>query len=305
MRRNFKFLLLIGIVATVFTACGDSDDDENGNANGGNIIENGAIKAEFSVSADKKVYFSMGNLQYQASTNTWRFAEHQYETIGLDNMKVSSTYDGWIDCFSWGASGWEGGVKCYQPYNVKSTNDEDYYVGDSYSNNLTGPYANADWGVYNKISNGGNEAGQWRTLTKEEWTYLLEKRPNWTKSAWCAKVDGVCGILLLPDNWVTPSGITIHESTNHDKGAYWDNKYTLDEWAIMQSHGAVFLPCSGERTGRPSTYHLSLDIGSYWTSSFCDMGGSYYLKISQGSCTANYSSHRYDGFCVRLVQDVK
>ena len=55
------------------------------------FIENGAIKAEFSVSATKKVYFSQGNLQYQASANLWRFAEHQYEMIGESNANISST----------------------------------------------------------------------------------------------------------------------------------------------------------------------------------------------------------------------
>ena len=37
----------------------------------------GAINGVFSVASNKKVYFSQGNLQYQASTRTWRFAEHQ------------------------------------------------------------------------------------------------------------------------------------------------------------------------------------------------------------------------------------
>ncbi|MBQ3676229.1 MAG: hypothetical protein II926_02525, partial [Bacteroidales bacterium] len=62
---------------------------ENGNENSN---DNGAIKAAFSVSADKKVYFSKGNLQYQASTGTWRFAENQYDIIGEDNANISSTY---------------------------------------------------------------------------------------------------------------------------------------------------------------------------------------------------------------------
>ena len=62
-----------------------------------NSNDNGAIKAAFSVSADKKVYFSKGNLQYQASTGTWRFAENQYDIIGEDNANISSTYSGWID----------------------------------------------------------------------------------------------------------------------------------------------------------------------------------------------------------------
>lgn len=47
----------------------------------------------------KKVYFSKGNLQYKASTNTWRFAENQYDMLGTNNAKISSSYSGWIDLF--------------------------------------------------------------------------------------------------------------------------------------------------------------------------------------------------------------
>ena len=74
----------------------------------------GSINGLFSVSADKQVYFSQGNLQYQASTNTWRFAERQIDYVGLnsngnvyeggvqcDNALMSSTYSGWIDLFGW------------------------------------------------------------------------------------------------------------------------------------------------------------------------------------------------------------
>lgn len=62
----------------------------------------GALKGEFSVSATKKVHFSQGNLQYQASTKTWRFAEHQYDYIGSANSQISSSYTGWIDLFGYG-----------------------------------------------------------------------------------------------------------------------------------------------------------------------------------------------------------
>lgn len=62
----------------------------------------GAIGGLFSVSATQQVYFSQGNLQYQASTTTWRFAEHQYDYVGADNENISSTYSGWIDLFGFG-----------------------------------------------------------------------------------------------------------------------------------------------------------------------------------------------------------
>ena len=51
----------------------------------------GLIKGEFSVSATQKVSFSQGNLQYRASTDTWRFAENQFVCIGENNSNISST----------------------------------------------------------------------------------------------------------------------------------------------------------------------------------------------------------------------
>ena len=63
-------------------------------------------KAVFTVNADsKKVYFAKGNLQYQASTDTWRFAEHQWDYIGEGNKDITSTNSGWTDLFKWGVSG--------------------------------------------------------------------------------------------------------------------------------------------------------------------------------------------------------
>ncbi|MBR3947124.1 MAG: hypothetical protein IKJ56_08520, partial [Bacteroidales bacterium] len=167
----------------------------------------GAIQGEFSVSATKKVYFSQGNLQYQASTSIWRFAENQYDVIGRDNTNISSTYSGWIDLFGWGTSGWNSGANAYQPYST-SESYSDYYPGGDYTNNLTGSYANADWGVYNKISNGGNSAGKWRTLTNSEWNYVISNRTDARYLRGTATVNGVNGLILLPDNWTLPTGVT-------------------------------------------------------------------------------------------------
>ena len=64
-------------------------------------LPEGALPGLFSVGEGKQVYFSKGNLQYRATTGTWRFAEHQYDIVGKDNNKISETYDGWIDLFGW------------------------------------------------------------------------------------------------------------------------------------------------------------------------------------------------------------
>ena len=260
-------------------------------------IKDGAIRAEFSVSDSTKVYFSQGNLQYQASTGTWRFAEHQYDMIGSDNSNISSSYSGWIDLFGWGTSGWNSGANALQPYST-STSYSDYYPGGSYSNDLTGSYANADWGVYNKISNGGNSAGMWRTLTNSEWYYLISGRAQASRLMGQGRVNNVNGLILLPDGWETPSSVKF----TYDPGNYSTNVYSLDEWAVMESYGAVFLPAAGYRRGTDVG-----DVGSYgyyWSSSADGYDYAYYLFfVSYGVYTG--SGYRYDGLSVRLVQDVK
>lgn len=255
-------------------------------------IEKGAIKASYSVSPTRKVYFSQGNLQYQASTKTWRFAENQYDMVGDANANISSSYTGWIDLFGWGTSGYNG----KDPY-MTSNNESDY--GDG-ANDIAG--TNYDWGVYNKISNGGNQRGMWRTLTKDEWRYLKYDRTNADALYGPATVNGVNGCVFLPDNWTTPTGITF----NSGYVDYSENTYTAIEWAVMQSYGAVFLPAAG-------SYFLRKDLrvgfyGYYWSSSIWAVEErAYSLHISSnyvfldGTC----GDYRRNGQSVRLVQDVK
>lgn len=81
-----------------------------------NNVPTGAINGLFSVGESSQVYFSRGNLQYQASTNTWRFAENQWDIIAEDNALITQTFDRWIDLFSWGTSGYDHGAVCYQPW---------------------------------------------------------------------------------------------------------------------------------------------------------------------------------------------
>lgn len=54
----------------------------------------GAINGLFSVNESQQVYFSQGNLQYQPSSNTWRFAEHQYDICDVGEIQYYiSVYD--------------------------------------------------------------------------------------------------------------------------------------------------------------------------------------------------------------------
>jgi len=128
MRKIFTFLFaLAASVGAIYAAP--------------SVAENGKLPGAFSVSATKKVCFSQGNLQYKASTNTWRFAEDQWEHFGNNQS------DNHRDLFGWGTGG---------APNKVSLENKDYPTF-------------TDWGT-NAISNGGTG---WRTLTAEEWGYLF------------------------------------------------------------------------------------------------------------------------------------
>ena len=128
----------------------------------------GALGHVFTVGVNQRVLFSKGNLQYRASTNTWRFAVNQWDYLGNANSNMSATFSGWIDLFGWGTSGFNHGANCYQPWST-STSCSDYFAYGSNTYNLNNQTGQADWG-YNAISNGGNmENFGWRTLTQNEW----------------------------------------------------------------------------------------------------------------------------------------
>lgn len=265
----------------------------------------GVLPGAFSVSATQQVHFSQGNLQYRASTNTWRFAEHQYDYVGSANSNISSTYSGWIDLFGWGTSGWNSGAVCYQPWST-STTYSDYYPGGSYTNGLTGAYAEADWAWHNAISNGGNAAHQWRTLTESEWEYLLRSRTNASSKCGTGNINGVGGLIILPDSWTQPSGCPQFNSGYASNYGDWThNSYTLAQWAQMESAGAVFLPAAGGRYGT-NVYDVGSN-GNYLSSTpFNETYGE-----GNAFCTdfcSNYLNTWFDyvrsyGFSVRPVQD--
>ena len=276
-----------------------------GGGGGGGVgvnVPEGAIGGIYSVSAMDKVYFSQGNLQYQASTNTWRFAEKQYYTIGENNDNISSTYSGWIDLFGWGTSGYNNKY----PY-MTSINESDYGDGD---NNISD--TQYDWGVYNKISNGGNEAGLWRTLTWSEWDYLFNTRNTSSGIRFAkARVNGVNGVILVPDDW-NETTFSLND-TNKCHVGYSSNVVGLMFWKdVIEPAGAVFLPASGERSG---TYVNDVgSLGHYWSVSYYDSDRAFCLYFSgsnldphfddPGLSPSQYNS-RFWGFSVRLVSSAQ
>lgn len=250
----------------------------------------GELPSVFSVAEGRQVQFSQGNLQYQPSTATWRFAEHQYDMIGATNAKISASYTGWIDLFCWGTG------------SNPASSASDYHKYTTYT----------EWGV-NAISNGGNQAGRWRTLTKDEWVYLLLSRPNAATLCALGKVSGVNGLILLPDNWQTPEGASfvassrkgfVKKSTYYksaQQNGYSHNVYTAEQWSAMESAGAVFMPAVGYRWGK-ELKHTGAS-GCYWSSTPNeeDEAEAYNVDFSAGYLGARSRTGLGFGQSVRLV----
>ena len=253
----------------------------------------GCINGIFSLSSSKKVYFSQGNLQYQASTNTWRFADNQYDYIGSENSNISSAYSGWIDLFGWGTSGYNHGANCYQPW---STSSSGYYAYGNYYYNLYDQTGQADWG-YNPISNGGNQTNQWRTLTQPEWAYVFNTRTTTSGIRYAkANVNNVNGVILLPDDW--SSSTYSLSNTNSGSASFSSNTLTTSQWSTLEQAGAVFLPAAGNRYG--TSVDLVGSNGFYWSASCSDSYCAYYVFFIDASLGTN-DDGRYHGLSVRLV----
>lgn len=241
----------------------------------------------FSINETQQVLFSPGNLQYQASTGMWRFAEHQWDFVGNEesgnvyegeekcsNTLTSDSYNGWIDLFGWGTSGWDNGNTYYQPYNISRTNNSAVGYGygptdgDSYYFNLTGSYDHADWGmnnpIYNPQSHDLDTEGRWYTLTQEEWTYIISGRSTDSGMYYVrATVNDVPGVLLFPDNW--DPDIYNFESIN-TSAYYTANIIDLNNWEqILEPSGAVFLPAAGMRVYNTQVNNVGT-TGVYWSS---------------------------------------
>lgn len=251
-----------------------------------------------------KVRFSQGNLQYQASSGTWRFAENQYEYIGDaagNNVFGDSraTQSAWIDLFGWGTSGYNNKY----PYMI-SENESDYGNGNA---SISG--TEYDWGIHNSISNGGNAAGLWRTLTATELSVILLYRSaatiNGISEARYAKatVNGINGLIVFPDNYTNPNGVSLPSHINEaDIGGWSANVYGKDDWKKMEAYGAVFMPITA-RTDIGLVTNTA--VGYYWSATVGgDAGKAYYWYFSESGLNPSLQVFRHYGNAVRLVKNL-
>ena len=266
-------------------------------------IPTGAINGKFTINADgDQVYFSQGNLQYigSAAEPYWKFAENQWDCLGTTTGQNSNVHNVDRDLFGWGTSGWDCGNTYYHPWDILNSSGSSY--GPTGANNLTGAYANSDWGVYNPISNGGNQPNQWRTPTKEEWGYVFDTRTTASGIRYAkANVNAVNGVILLPDDWNT--NYYSLSDTNTNDIDFSVNTITASEWGVLEQHGAVFLPATGYRFGA-SVKNVG-SRGYYWSSSYVNGNYAYGLYFYDSDLNPQDCSNRTYGRGIRLVRVVE
>ena len=108
---------------------------------------------------------------------------------------------------------------------------------------------------------------EWHVLTKSEWTYLLVTRDEGRAAAdqrnGIGTVDGKHGLIIIPDNWIQPSGVP---ALTGGVSEGWDtNSYDATQWAAMEAAGAAFLPAAGYSMDGIHAEDPGSD-GPYWSS---------------------------------------
>ena len=237
------------------------------------------LSGVFSVSSTKKVKFSKGNLRY--ASGTWSFFNNQYDYY------TSYSADAW-DKFGWSTSATTYGMNT-------STSNSDY------SGNFV------DWGSNSDLQTALGTG--WFTLSSAEWTYLFNTRSASTvngtdKGRYAkAKVNNVQGVILFPDTYTHPDGVTAPTNVNTTNASFDSNTYTIADWTKMESAGCVFLPNAGYRDGSSL---ISLHIfGGYWSATPNGADKAYYVYYYSGYVDPAYNpNERRLGFSVRLVRQV-
>ena len=192
------------------------------------VIKNSSnVFSEFTVSSTgKKVYFSKANLTWNA-TDGYHFHDTQFNEehsggSSISNFEFTTTLPAYgdvtlsnltgLDRFTWG-------------HISNQSISTSYYV----TNQDLSAGLDPEWGK--QMTGEGND--QWRTLTVDEWNYLLHKRPGnrfmlvsvlipctYEGDPWYTNVQG---LLLFPDNF-DYSGLGLTQATAADKIGFWPGR---------------------------------------------------------------------------------
>ena len=171
------------------------------------------------------------------------------------------------------------------------------------------------------------DAYGWRVLTSAEWSYLLvnaagEGRENANDLNALGRIKTgeetwQNGLVILPDGWVQPEGVPNFVTVSQEIG-YDQNSYTAEQWAIMASSGAVFLPCEGygyntpvpstEIQDNPDKTENDSDHGAYWAADAHSAENAHCMRFNDQSGASDIhdlnNQDKYTYYSVRLARTV-
>ncbi|MBQ4386897.1 MAG: fibronectin type III domain-containing protein [Prevotella sp.] len=246
-------------------------------------LEVAPLPGKFSVDTDKKVYFSKGNLYGWRWEDDWSLSSKQYTVKGNANMTESGYPADQVDLVAWST-----------PKNYWGTW---YGYGENDESTVAryqGPLA--DWGQSEGVTL--LMGSGWQTMSAAQWRYMLDERPNAAARKFTVTVNNVKGLLLLPDEWTAPEGITVSDGAS----------YTDEQFAKLEEAGAVLLPAAGRMNDGLSVDGVG-SSGYYWTSTPSDADNigseneAYAMTFSTGAPTVSINSRRMGG-AVRLVYPI-
>lgn len=229
-------------------------------------------------------------MQISAVFEQWQLAQNQQtsygETYPAQNLEGTEFV---VDMFAWsnGVRTNAKGVELARFGMTKLTVDSLY----------TGAFV--DWGA---LPIDDYEPNTWRTLTSDEWGYLRWSRPRATELCGVAQVNGVNGLVLLPDNWQNTAEITFVSGFDVNYGAQYfavHQTFTTEQWAVMEAAGAVFLPAAGFTDSDLTTITNPSYFGRYWSAT---PGVCFEFYSREAGREANDLTR---AISVRLVKDVQ
>lgn len=171
------------------------------------------------------------------------------------------------------------------------------------------------------------DAYGWRVLTSDEWRYLLvngggvgRENANDLNALGRIKTGEDTwqnGLVILPDGWVQPEGVPEFVTVSQGIG-YELNSYTTEQWAIMASSGAAFLPCEGygynvpvpsvEIKDDPDQIENVTTHGSYWAADQHSETHAHRMQFNDQSGSSDIHDLNYQDkhtyYSVRLVRTV-
>ena len=236
----------------------------------------------FSVGNGKYVSFSQGNLQYIQSTKTWQFAKEQYTYMGEKHYRNGQLADT-IEYFGW------SGKNSKVPWGISLSTESSDYAGEF-----------LDWGT-NTIA--GDAANTWRTLSNDEWLYICQERKNADQLLGLGTIGTVTGLIILPDDWQLPKDLSF--TPNTDDAA--KNQYTYEQWAKIESEGAVFIATCGYFNHKLGGMRHIGEEGHIRTNALSDRGLQIYTVVKTDKIIYSYSGTQEQNlqyaFAQRLVHD--